>query len=246
MPAPRSVAPQQTSVAVATREAPTYSGYALSPYAQAGVPYAPLADRATKRRRSRTVKVVSVLGVILAILFVVGVVANVQDKAATENAVAHTSIQLPDEAAGLQKLTGALADQLNALDASQPGLQFVSHMTGGYALADGKPRAVVIIGKLAVESRDFAAGVAAEEKGAHNAEKSLGIPSTTFTKVAAGPLGGEMACGLIQYPTVNGTQCLFVDRAVSGSITMLDIEGLDGSTDHAIALQLRGAVETRT
>jgi hypothetical protein len=52
-----------------------------------------------------------------------------------------------------------------------------------------------------------------------------------------------MVCGEIQYPQVNGTECMYVDRATAGSLTMLDVDGTD---DHALALQLRAAIETRT
>lgn len=243
MPAPRTSPPlQQTAVAVAPPPPAGFSPYGLPDYSRQ-LPYPPVMGTPMRRRRSGPRKLFIGLAVGVLALVVAGGVLEEQDRNATANAVQHTSIQLPDQAAGLTKITGKLADQLSALDASQPGLAYVTHLTGGYQLANGKPRVVVVVGKFAVESHDMNAAIASEEAGAHKEETSMGIPLTTFQQVDAGPLGGKMVCGEIEYPQVNGTECMFVDRATAGSLTMLDV---DGSDDHALALQLRGAIETRT
>ncbi|HEX4015479.1 MAG TPA: DUF2510 domain-containing protein [Frankiaceae bacterium] len=241
VPAPRQAPPQQTAVALAPPPAPAYSEYVLPPYARE--PYSTRLTPPITHRRSRGSKVITAVAVIIALGIGGGFVARAQDNTASKNAANNTTIQMPDAAAGLQKITGALADQLQALDAQKTGLQYVTHLTGGYQIPSGKPRAVVVIGKFAVPSRDFGTGIAAEERGAHNDETANGIPLTTFSKVDAGPLGGQMVCGTVQYPDLTGTECMFIDRATAGSITMLDV---DGSDDHTLALQLRSAIETRT
>lgn len=240
-PRPRAAAgPAQDVVAVATLEPVGYAPSPATGYSTQRLAYPPVMGSPLRRRRLP--KLLITLGVLIAVICVAAVVLEVQDRTATQNAVEHTTIQLPERAAGLQKITGSLASQLQSLDASEADLAFVTHLTGGYQLPNGKPRAIVVVGKLAVESREFSRGLTSAETGAHRAETNMGIPLTTFSKVDAGPLGGDMVCGTIQYPSVSGTECIFVDRATIGSVTMLDT---DGSDDHSLALLLRSAVETR-
>ncbi len=209
-------------------------------YSRPGIPYAPAPP--LPKRVNRTPKLVTVLAVIVAIGIGAAVVSRVNDNANTQNALAHTTIQLPDQIAGLQKITGPRADQL-AQAASNPDLDIAEHLVGGYSLADGRPRMVVVVGKIGLTSTNLGNGMTAAERGFHDAQASQGGTLTTFHKVAAGPLGGEMECGTAVFDTVPGTACLFVDRAAAGMVGMYDIDGTD---DQALVLQARSAIETRT
>lgn len=245
MPRPVS-APQGPAVALAPPPGVAQPRSPVTPvapqwaYSRPGIPYAPTPPLPKPRRR--TSKWVTALAVIIVVGVVASVISKVNDNANTQSALAHTTIQLPDQIDGLQKITGPLADQL-ANAASNPDLDIAEHLVGGYSLADGRPRMVVIVGKIGLTSTNIGKGMTAAERGFHSAQASQGGTLTTFHKVAAGPLGGEMECGTAVFASVPGTACLFVDRAVAGMVGMYDIDGTD---DQALALQARSAIETRT
>lgn len=241
MPAPRSAAPvQQGSVAVATRQADAFTPYVAPSYSRPGLPYAPLVNPSARRGDSGLVKLLVALGVLLAVGSVAAVMLGAHDRNANKNALSHTSIQFPAEVAGLNKITGPVADQLASVVPVGSGYQSV-----GYSLADGTPRAVVVIGKIAVGD-NIDAGLAGEERGLHDTQAAKGIALTRFTDVDAGPLGGRMQCGSQVLSGVGETVCMFVDRAVVGSVLMVDRHDDDASQDLTLAHQLRAAVETRS
>jgi hypothetical protein len=240
MPKPASAtSPQQGAVAVATREPVGFTPYAPTGYPPHRLPYPPLTGTPLRRRSGRLPKLLITLGVLLAVLFVSAVVIDVQDRNVSQNALDHTTIQFPDEVAGLNKITGPEADRLTALAA----VGSLGYQTVGYKLADGTPRGVVVIGKMRVGVKVDAA-LAAEEKGFHDA---LAAATTVeFTDADAGPLGGRMQCGSAVISGVGEGVCMFVDRAVVGSVVMFDRHDGDASQDQTLVLQMRAAIETRT
>ena len=245
MPAPRQ-APvmQQAAVAVATPPATGFAPYAVSEYSRR-LPYPPLTGTPVRSRRSLPTLRITV-AVLLAAILVTVAVFKVQDDNATRNAVNHTSIQFPADVAGLNKITGAEAVKLTSIATEESGNCSCGalYQTAGYTLADGSPRAIVVIAKLPVGS-DLNAALAAEERGFDNSAGGGGS-ATVFSDVEAGSLGGRMQRGNRMIATVPATVCMFADRGAAGSVLLYDHDDGAAAQDLALVQQLRAAIEIRT
>ena len=246
MPAPRQ-APvmQQAAVAVATPPATGFPPHAGSEYSRR-LPYPPVMGTPARRRRSPPTLRITV-AVLLAVISVTVAVFKVQDDNATRNAVNHTSIQFPANVAGLNKITGAEADKLTSIATEESGNCSCGaiYQTAGYTLADGSPRAIVVIAKLPVGS-NLNAALAAEEKGFDNSAGGAAGTVTVFSDVDAGSLGGRMQCGNRMISTVPATVCMFADRGAAGSAVLYDRDDGAAAQDLALVQQLRAAIEIRT
>jgi hypothetical protein len=239
---PRSApAPQQTATAVAAPPVAPAPAPAVSPqwaYSRPGIPYTP--PPPLPKRGSRTPKLVGVIGAFVAVCVVAAVVSKVNDNEKTQKALQDTSIQLPEDVAGLHHVTNTAA--VTQIETMANALPWTSHLVGEYALADGTPRAIVLIGKVGVTSSGIDSGLPKAESGFNSSLTRQGLPTASFHSVDAGPLGGRMDCGTVT-ASRSVTQCFFVDRATLGGVTMYDV---DGSDDHTLALALRSAIETRS
>jgi hypothetical protein len=235
----------QTAVAVAPVPPAGFSPYGTYDYSPARLPYPPVMGTSPSQRRGRLPRMFVTLGVVFAVLLVGAAAIGIQDRNHTRNALNNTTIEFPATAAGLSKITGAQADRLSAIAAGQTDCTCgITYQIVGYSQADGSPKAVVVAGKVPVGS-DLDAAIAGEERGFNDSAAAKSETSTVFTDVDAGSLGGKMQCNRV-FSTIPTTVCMFVDRAVVGSVAIYDLQGSDASNDLALVHQMRAAVEIRT
>jgi hypothetical protein len=150
-------------------------------------------------------------------------------------ALPKASIQLPPNAAGLVKIQGTRADELQqAADSEWPFS--TEHVVGVYAEPDGQPKAYAELGKASFSTLGMHEYVLGFEKGFETDN-----PNVNFVEQDPGAFGGEEACTTSVLGGNPTEACVFADATTIGAIV---VEGPQSSS-LPLAQQLRAAAETR-
>jgi Protein of unknown function (DUF2510) len=147
-----------------------------------------------------------------------------------------TTVQLPPNAAGLVRIQGTRADELQqAADREWPFA--TTHVIGVYAEPDGQPKAYADIGNASLSAAGMHEYVLGFEKGFREDD-----PNVQFVQQDPGSFGGEMACSTSVLDGNPTEACVFADATAIGAIL---VEGPQSSS-LPLAEQLREAAETRS
>lgn len=147
-----------------------------------------------------------------------------------------TTVQLPPNAAGLVRIQGTRADELQrAADREWPFA--TTHVIGVYAEPDGQPKAYAELGNAALSAAGMHDYVVGFEKGFREDD-----PNVQFAEQDPGSFGGEIACSTSVLDGNPTEACVFADATTVGAIL---VEGPQSSS-LPLAEQLREAAETRS
>jgi hypothetical protein len=146
------------------------------------------------------------------------------------------TVQLPPNAAGLVRIQGTRADELQrAADREWPFA--TAHVIGVYAEPDGQPKAYAELGNASLSEAGMHEYVVSFEKSFREDDANV-----DFAEQDPGSFGGEMACSTSVLDGNPTEACVFADATTIGAIL---VEGPQSSS-LPLAEQLREAAETRS
>jgi len=223
-----------------------------APMASPGVGGFAVATRAARPGAQRRTGTPRWLGITVVVVVVaVGVSmfgiyhAQAQRTKAARSVFVHTTLTIPDTAAGLTHGTGpgvSSAEQRAVLALAQS--QALQTVSSGWLDADGNSYAFIAAGRHVTSAHDFSSTVGATAKHFGSGIAAGGdAAAVALTDQPAGALGGIMRCGAVKVSGVPATLCVAVD---AGSISEMLVATTDQKAAAATARVLREAVVKRT